>query len=108
MSLRAALKGCGTSPGVAARLAAGVVVACATLTLALVSACGAPPPVDHATTFTPAHRTTGEAFSHFFNTHTDAGPADRLPVTRPTSPSRRCAPTATRAWKRDQSRESPA
>jgi hypothetical protein len=31
------------------------------------TACGAPPPVDHATTFTPAHRTTGEAFSHFFN-----------------------------------------
>jgi hypothetical protein len=69
MSLRAALKGCGTSIGVAARLAAGVVVACATLMIALVSACGAPPPVDHATTFTPAHRTTGEAFSHFFNTH---------------------------------------
>jgi hypothetical protein len=69
MSLRAALKGCGTSPGVVGRLAAGVVVACATLMLALVSACGAPPPIDHATTFTPAHRTTGEAFSHFFNTH---------------------------------------
>jgi hypothetical protein len=75
MSLRAALKGCATRAGVVARIAARVLVpqpfraACAALMLALVVACGAPPPVDHATTFTPAHRTTGEALSHFFNTH---------------------------------------
>jgi len=75
MSHRAALKGCATRAGVVARTVARLLVArhfsaaCAALMLALVAACGAPPPVDHATTFTLAHRTTGEALSHFFNTH---------------------------------------
>jgi hypothetical protein len=38
----------------------------------LVASCGAPPPVDPALVFTQAHRTTGDALGHFFNTHPKA------------------------------------
>jgi Cytochrome c7 and related cytochrome c len=38
----------------------------------LFAACGAPPPADPALVFTQAHRTTGEALGHFFNTHPTA------------------------------------